>query len=305
MQRNAELWRDIAVLRGLESARPESERLLDDPVSLRLLPRPWRWVLRLLQGTGLANVILTRRERDLPGVIGSLLCRTRYMDDVLRASLGEGVEQVVILGAGFDTRPYRIAELEGIAVFEVDHPGVQSAKRQALERAPIPRPQHVTLVGVDFEHEDLGGALAAAGFQKGLRTLFIWEGVTQYISEDAIGDTLAFVAAAGGPGSELVFSYIRKDVISGSAARDAERRVMARAAGGGAPWRTGLDPADVPQLLGRYGLEVVEEVGGEEYRERYLAPAGRGLATLRAERVVLARVSGRDPWTRADTEACA
>ena len=290
MQRSAQLWRDIAVLRGLEHGRPEGERLVQDPVSLRLLPTVSRWVLRLLEVTGLADVTLKRRERDLPGVIGSLLGRTRYIDDVLREAVWDGVDQVVILGAGFDTRAYRGPGLDGARVFEVDHPDVQSAKRRALDRAPIPVPPDVSLVAIDLEHDDLADTLAEAGFWPGVHTVFIWEGVTQYISRQGIEDTLAWVSAAGGPGSWLVFSYIRDDVVSGDAATDAERKVMARAARGGAPWRTGLDPEDVPVLLERYGLEVVEEVGGEEYRERYLEPAGRDLATLRAERVVLAEV---------------
>lgn len=290
MDHSANLWRDIAVLRGLEQRRPESRRLVDDPVSLRLLPLAWRWLLRLLQSTGLADAILRRRERELPGVIGSLLCRTRYMDDVLRQSLEDGVQQVVILGAGFDTRPYRAPLPDGVGMFEVDHPAVQASKRRALGRASIALPSNVSLVGVDFEHDDLGVALAEAGFERDVRTLFIWEGVTQYISRDAIEDTLAWVASVAAPGSRLVFSYIRKDVISGDGASPAERKVMARAESGGAPWRTGLDPAGVPALMERHGLEVVEEVGGEEYRERYLAPARRGLATLRAERVVLAKL---------------
>lgn len=290
MQRSAQLWRDIAVLRGLESDRPPEERLVDDPVSLRLLPGAWRWLLRLLRVTGLADAVLARRERELPGVIANLLCRTRYMDDVMRDAVADGVEQVVILGAGFDTRPYRIAELSGVDVFEVDHPAVQSAKRVALARASIPVPGHVSLVPIDFESDDLPETLADAGFRPGARTLFIWEGVTQYISREAVEGTLDWVAESGGAGSRLVFSYVRDDVVAGSAATDAERQVMERAAGGGAPWRTGFDPADVPVLLDSHGLAVVEEVGGEEYRDRYLDPAGRELATLRAERVVLARV---------------
>ena len=290
MQRSAQLWRDIAVLRGLESDRPPDERVVDDPVSLRLLPTASRWVLRLLEVTGLADVILTRRERDLPGVIGSLLGRTRYIDDVLREAVWDGVEQVVILGAGFDTRAYRASGLDGADVFEVDHPAAQSVKRQALDRASIPVPDNVSLVAIDFERDDIADTLAEAGFWPGVRKLFIWEGVTQYISRGAIEDTLAWVSAAAGAGSRLVFSYVRDDVVSGDAASDAERQVMARAERSGAPWRTGLDPEAVPALLERHGFEVVEEIGGEEYRAWYLEPAGRDLATLRAERVVLAEV---------------
>jgi methyltransferase (TIGR00027 family) len=284
------LWLDIAVLRGLESRRPASERLLYDPVSFRLLPAGWRLLLRLLASTGLANAILVKRERQLPGVIANLLCRTRYIDDALRGALDNGAEQVLILGAGFDTRAYRIPGTDAVPVFEVDHPDAQAAKRKALERSSIAIPENVTFVPVDFERDDLGRALAVAGFRSGRRTFFIWEGVTQYISRAAIADTLAYVGTAGGAGSVLAFSYIRVDVIEGSAATATDRRVMARAQGGGAPWRTGLDPAELPALLERHGLRLVEDVGDDEFRTRYLEPAGRTLATLRAERVALAEV---------------
>jgi len=282
------LWLDIAVLRGLESDRPASERLLYDPVSFRLLPAHWRALLRLLALTGLDDAILAKRERQLPGVIANLLCRTRYMDDALGSALEPGVEQVVILGAGFDTRAYRIRELETVPVFEVDHPDAQAAKRKALRRSSIAIPENVAFVPVDFDRDDLTRALADAGFRSGCRTFFIWEGVTQYISRTAIEDTLASVGASAAATSRVVFSYIRANVIDGMAATTTERCVMARAERGGAPWRTGLDPAEVPSLLARYGLRVLEDVGGEEYRTRYLEPAGRRLATLRAERVVLA-----------------
>jgi len=288
---SARLWLDIAVLRGLESRRPASERLLYDPASLRLLPASWRALLRFLAITGLDGAILAKRERQLPGIIASLLCRTRYIDDALRGALDDGAEQVLVLGAGFDTRAYRIPGIGTVPFFEVDLPDAQAAKRTALGRSSIAIPENVTFVPTDFERDDLDRALAAAGCRSGRRSFFIWEGVTQYISRNAIEDTLAYVGSAGAAGSRVAFSYIRADVIAGDAATATDRRVMARAQRGGAPWRTGLDPAGLPALLGRHGLQLLEDVGGDEYRTRYLEPAGRALATLRAERVVLAEVS--------------
>jgi methyltransferase (TIGR00027 family) len=278
----------IAVLRGLESERPPGERILDDPVSLRLLPPVWRFLIRFLVLTGLHGAILARRERQFPGVMGSLLCRTRYIDDALRMALEQGVEQVLILGAGFDTRVHRIPGMDGARAFEVDHRQAQASKRRALERASLHNTANLTFVPVDFDRDDLSSALSRAGFRTGANTFFIWEGVTQYISREAIENTLRYVGSAGAEGSRFVFSYIRKDVIHGKTATDAEQAVMKQAERGGAPWRTGLDGAEIPGMLARHGLRVVEEVGGEEFRSRYLDPAGRRLATLSAERVVLA-----------------
>jgi methyltransferase (TIGR00027 family) len=287
---SSNLWLGIAVLRGLESERPAGDRILDDPTSLRLLPTRWRFLLRLLALTRLDEAILARRERQFPGVIGSLLCRTRYIDDVLRRAIEGGVEQALILGAGFDTRAYRIPGMDGVHVFEVDHPEAQAAKREALERASIRVPANLAFVPVDFERDDLGSVLSDAGFRTGARTLFIWEGVTQYISRKAIDDTLEYVGNAGAVGSQVVFTYIQKGVIQGKTTTAAERAIMKKAERGGVPWRTGLDPAAMPSLLEHHGLRMVEDVGGDEFRTRYLDPTGRRLTTLPAERVVLAEI---------------
>lgn len=282
----ANLWLGIAVLRGLESGRPVNERLIDDPVSLRLVPRRWRMLLRALALLGAAEAIMARRERAYPGVVGNLLCRTRYIDDALSRAIQQGLDQVVVLGAGFDTRACRIAGIDDIPVFEVDHPGTQAAKRTALKRALGAVPGNVALVPVDLEHDDLRLALAGAGFRTGVRTFFVLEGVTQYLSAAAVDRILKFVGAAGGPGSGITFTYIRKDVIQGPGASEVDRRIMERAKRGGAPWRTGLDPARLPAMLERLGLNVLEEVGGDAYRERYLDPASRHIGTLAAERMV-------------------
>jgi methyltransferase (TIGR00027 family) len=95
--------------RVVELYTPEDKRLFDDPYVLKLLPFGWRLVFRLLFLPGLRQVILSLRERRMPGTLGAILCRTRYIDDVLKRSLGDGIDQLVILGAGFDSRAYRIS----------------------------------------------------------------------------------------------------------------------------------------------------------------------------------------------------
>lgn len=286
----ANLWLGIAVLRGLESQRPPGERLIHDPVSLQLLPRRWRLLLWLLAAIRAEQTILERREREFPGAMGNLLCRTRYVDDTVRAALERGAEQVVILGAGFDTRAYRIPGIDRARVFEVDHPVVQRAKRKALLRALGGVPRHVSMASVDLEHDDLSLALAGAGFRIAAPTVFVMEGVSQYVTRRALERALEFVADVGQPGSRLVFSYIRQAVINGDEATEVDRAIMERARKGGAPWRTGLDPAGIPDLLHRHGLGAVEELGGEDYLDRFLRPAGRDLETLECERVVVAEV---------------
>jgi len=119
--------------------------------------------------------LLWYRDRQFPGIIGNLVYRTRFIDDVLESALADGVEQVVILGAGFDTRAYRITGMDSIDVFEVDHPEAQVTKRERLESVFGKIPSH-TLVPIDFDAQSLAAALNRADFDFGKKMLFIWEG---------------------------------------------------------------------------------------------------------------------------------
>ena len=92
--------------RVIELYYPEDQRLFDDPYALKLLPFGWRVLLRFAYLPGLRGVVLSIRERRMPGTLRAILCRTRYIDDVLKRSLGEGLEQLVILGAGFERYRY-------------------------------------------------------------------------------------------------------------------------------------------------------------------------------------------------------
>jgi methyltransferase (TIGR00027 family) len=285
----ADLWLGAAVLRAVESYRPHGERLFDDSVSMALLPPFWRGVIRLLKAAALLEPLLALRERQFPGVIGNLLCRTRYIDDVLEHALGSGLDQVVVLGAGFDTRAYRMGRAEQARFFEVDHPVTQARKQARLERLFGKVPRNVTLVPVDFERQKLEQAMAAAGLAVGSRTFFIWEGVTQYISVQAVDDTLGYVADAGGPQITIAFTYIRKGIIDGSSRSPVDEKVLRLTRRFGVPWIFGLEPTEVGGYLAARGLSLVEDVGAAEYQERYLEPLGRDMRVYEGERMVLAK----------------
>ena len=117
-------------------------------------------------------------DRRVPGARSSAVARTRFIDDAIAARLGEQTEQLVILGAGFDSRAYRLPGLRGITVFEVDHPDTLATKRRALERALRALPKHVHFVPTDFNQRELATVMAEAGYRESLRTFFVWEGVT-------------------------------------------------------------------------------------------------------------------------------
>src|SRR5205085_11696149 len=114
---------------------------------------------------GIGRAVPALVDRRSPGSRLAVVVRTRFIDDALREGLAAGLDQVVLLGAGFDARAHRIAGIERVRVFEVDHPDTQAAKRERVRRRFGGEPRHVAYVPVDFDRQDLATELAAAGFQ--------------------------------------------------------------------------------------------------------------------------------------------
>jgi methyltransferase (TIGR00027 family) len=278
--------------RVIELYYPEDKRLFDDPFALKFLPFGWRVFVRLLYLPGLRGAVLSLRERRMPGTLGAILCRTRYIDDILKRSLEEGVEQLVILGAGFDSRAYRIAGMDQVQVFEVDLPGTRKLKQIRIEKVLGAVPGNVTLVGINFDQQQLDDILIAAGFQNGKRTLFIWEGVTQYITAEAVNNTLEFVSGYSGVGSAIVFTYVYQGIIDGTHRPEWFRSFLSFAKRVGSPLRFGFDPVQLEQYLADRGLTLKDDVGATEFQENYLRPLGREMSVIDMERVAFAEVMG-------------
>jgi methyltransferase (TIGR00027 family) len=276
----------LAFLRAVESYQPEHERLFDDRFSRGLMSGLWKVFLL----PGLRHAIVTLTELVGPGFIGSLYCRTCYIDDVLRDALREGIAQVVILGAGFDTRAYRITNIEQVHVFELDLPATQRFKQTLVEKVVGELPAHVSFVPIDFDRQDVEDVLTAAGFRKGLKTFFIWEGVTQYLAAEAVDRTFRYLCGAAVEGSEIVFTYIHQGIIDGTARSKADQKIVSSAHRGGTPWIFGLVPSGLAEYLNQRDLELVEEVWAPDFRARYLKPHGRRINIFEGERVVLARI---------------
>ena len=185
-----------ALFRALESTLPESRRLFEDHLARTFLTWPLTLVARLAVVPGLRELVPWLIDNRWPGVRSSVVARTRLIDDAIAASLGEHLEQFVILGAGFDSRAHRLPCLRGITVFEVDHPDTQTTKRKVLERVLSVPPKHVRFVALDFNQRDLASAMAAAGYRESARTFILWEGVTNYLTEAAVDTTLRWCSDA-------------------------------------------------------------------------------------------------------------
>ncbi|HEU4329007.1 MAG TPA: SAM-dependent methyltransferase [Roseiflexaceae bacterium] len=268
---------------AVEQYEPEAQRLVQDELAYHFLPRGVQRIVRLARWRPLRNLLFAFSEKTAYGIWGSTLCRKRCIDDTIRASLG-AIDALVNLGAGFDTRAYRLPGLSTIPVFEVDSPENIAAKEAKLRRLYGGLPAAVRLVPIDFERQDLAVALSSQGYRTDRTSFFIWEAVTQYLSEAAVRKTFAFLAQAT-PGSRLVFTYVRKDFIDGinlyGAAPIYQRFRVKQPL-----WQFGMDPDRVAAFLSEYGWRETEQLGSAEWSARYIQPCGRMLPVSELERIV-------------------
>jgi methyltransferase (TIGR00027 family) len=226
----------VAHMRALESRRPPSERLFEDPYA------------SLFADAGQHALEATQRLLELPFMLDAVRLRTRAHDDRVRDALAAGAAQVVLLGAGFDVRGLRMPEIpaRGVRVYEVDFPHQLENKRSILAAGGVALPPWVTHVGCDLAapgYEDaLAEALEAGGFRKGGSTHVIMEGITPYIDAATFERSLRFVARTSGRGSTVTFEI-------------------------GAGY---FDPVPADERMRRAGLTRWEAVGFDALWRRYL-----------------------------------
>jgi methyltransferase (TIGR00027 family) len=272
---------------AVEQATPAAVRLVDDRLASRFLPGYGQLVVGATRWAVLRRRIEDWSEKRYPGLWGELLCRKRYGDDQFVRALEDDIRQVAILGAGLDTRPYRTLGGFQPRTFEVDLPANSVYKQSKLVSAFGRVPEHVTLVAVDFETQDLEASLLERGFEPETPTLFIWEAVTQYLTETAVRRTLACLAKAPS-GSRLLFSYVRQDFLDGTNLWGCQA-LFQQFVGKNQPlWHFGLDPPAVAPFLRKFGWIEREQMGEAEYRTRYIEPLQRRLSVTAIERFVLA-----------------
>ena len=282
----AETGSGPAVVVAIEQHFPEGMRLINDDLAGQILPFGMKVYVWLTRTSWVRDWMVRLSEKTTPGVWAMVMCRKRYIDDKVAEAVVDQTEALVNLGAGFDTRAYRLQALDKFPVWEVDQPENINAKRLKLKKVFGEIPDHVNLVSIDFDRQDLGEVLASQGYADDTKTFFILEGATQYLTEAGIRTTFDFLAKAPA-GSRLVFTYVRKDFIEGKVLYGNEY-LYRRAVLKDKMWLFGIDPEDVADFLGRYGWGVLEHLGYEELAEVYVKPTGRKLESLALERVVYA-----------------
>lgn len=272
-----------AAQRAAETMLGPARRRLNDPYSRHFVHHPG---LKLVLLHPLAaRVFIALLARSLPGIHDFVVLRVRYLDDVLDRAFADGIDQIVLLGAGFDTTSLR-HQRAGATFFEVDVPSTQHDKRCTADTLLVGEKQSaINWVPCDFEKDRLPERLKAGGFDPARRCVVAWIGVTMFLSKDAITATLADLATVCAPGSTIVLDYIDPDVISGSTTSPSAQRVAKTVASNGEPYRTGYTTTDINAALTDHGFIPEDHAAATALQQRYChtrAPLPVGHDWLRA-----------------------
>ncbi|MFO0563081.1 MAG: SAM-dependent methyltransferase [Polyangiales bacterium] len=284
----------VATCRGLAPLLPESAQLALDPYGLRVLgERAEQWMSALMAAPAPVRALAWGPMLPMLPWTLYMQVRTRVLDDALRAFLASGGRQVVILGAGFDARGWRMREALGDAiVYEVDHPATAALKRERFGAHPGVRP-----LSWNFEStpmSSLPDALASLGHRRDQRTFTLWEGVTMYLTREAFGATLDAVRAYSAARSALAFNYVDRALIDRASIATSAVRAVVRAVG--EPFRLGFSPDELRATLSEHGFRVESDRGFEERARELLGERwarvvrrGRRIALVERTTTVIAR----------------
>ena len=187
---------------------------------------------------------------------GYFIARTAFMDSIFLDACENDIPQIVFLGAGYDTRAYRfIDKLKNTKIFELDIETTQRRKREALQKNGVTIPGSLSFVPINFKTENIYDVLSKAGYDDGGKTLFIWEGVTYYLTRGEVEKTLRFVREYSAAGSLLCFDYMTTKLESFNPSE---------------PFRFWDKREGMEELLANFGIKMVEHLDSTEMKKRYL-----------------------------------
>jgi len=270
----------VAKQRLIETLAKSDKRVINDP-----------YADRFVMGAGFIKLMGHKfsawfGKKLAPGLHEHLIARTRFIDDLIEKAANSGAEQYVILGAGYDLRAHRLDLPSSLRIFEVDQAEVQARKRSKLPEN-LTNSENVTYVSVDFTHQSLAEQLTAAGFDKSKPTIFTLEGVSQYITKEAVSSTIEELATLIQTTSATFFiSYVDElldkdpEACFGTGYPNAARRaetIKILSAKVGEPWISFYTAEEIASLLSRNGFSITENVTVEDLNSLYFTPVGRTL----------------------------
>ena len=225
-------------------------------------------------------------EKLAPGFHEHLISRTKFIDELIEKSAVNGTEQYVILGAGYDSRAHRLELPSSLKIFEVDQPEVSDNKLAKLPKQ-LPNSDNVTYVNIDFSYQSLTEQLIGAGFDQKKSTIFTLEGVSQYITKEAVSSTIKELASLTRDTNSIFFmSYVDElldknpEACFGEGYPNPAKKaslIKGLSAKVGEPWMSFYNGAEIEDLLSQNGYSIEENVTLEDLNSLYFSPVGRTL----------------------------
>ena len=249
--RPSETAHNVALCRALASFDARFGARTSDPFSGIFLKENVKPVLR--DETTRRSVIDTMISRPL---YGYFIARSAFIDETFVRALRNRIPQIVFMGAGYDTRALRFENLLGTTrIFELDAPTTQNRKKECLEKTGTRVPRQVSFISVNFKNENFLEKLEDAGFTRSAATLFIWEGVTYYLPEEAIDRTLELIREVSAPKTGLCFDYMTSKLDSINM---------------GEPFLSWINPERIQEYLEKFGFRLMDHPDAGEIGARYL-----------------------------------
>jgi methyltransferase (TIGR00027 family) len=216
------------------------------------------------------------------GIYEYVIARTKYIDAVFEWALREEFPQILIFGAGFDTRAVRF---QGMAqhthIFELDVPVTQQAKLGQYQALHLAVPATVTFIPIDFDRESLPVKLEAAGFRKQERSLFVLEGLLMYLQPEAADATFQTIRDYAGRRSWIVFDYVYASVLRKEGTYYGEAQIERTVSGAGEQWHFGIEKGDITRFLERYDFQLVDHKDARDLEQAYFTdPQGNVLGKM-------------------------
>lgn len=236
----------------------------DDYIAVQLLPRFIKLLLNLK--------VLNLKGRISPtGIYPYVIARTKYIDGIFKDSVKKRFEQVLIMGAGFDSRAIRFLDLKGsnIKVYEIDTSHTLDAKARQLKKRGVIIPANNIYITIDFNKENLKTQLADSKFNLDKKTLFILEGLTMYLSHEAIDETFKLISDYSAQGSLIVFDYIYASVLRREMKYYGENAIYQRVKKDNEKWTFGIEEGEIESFLDSYQLSLLEHFDSDKLEQKY------------------------------------
>lgn len=236
----------------------------DDYISIKLIPSFFKILLKL-------PVVRYCYSQLIPkGIYEYLIARTKYIDNEFMKALQEKYEQILIFGAGFDSRAIRFQDISKKSrIFEIDVPITQSAKIQRYKEMEINTPGNLTFIPVDFDKESVIDRLMESGFEKNKKSLFFLEGLTMYLQPESVDKTFKMIREYAGTGSEIVFDYIYASVLRKENLYYGEKKIYKFVSGVNEKLYFGIEKENTGEFLAKYGFEIVNHMDSNDLENRF------------------------------------